>query len=278
MMPAQNPPQPTGLGRKASLLLTTLSGQGKVIFTARDAHEILGGSPSATYKMLHDLARGGWLHVLGKGRYLIIPLEAGPERRYSAHEFLIAHHLAPEGYIAYWTALHHHGLTEQIPRSVWVATPRRRPGTTVLGVPYIFVTLRPHKVFGHQPVWIEGQPVPVADLEKSLVDALDHPEHCGGISEVAKALAVALEERRADLERLTEYALRMRNTAILKRLGYLAGRLSLPVGDFPERWYGALSAGYARLDPARPASGPLDRRWQIRVNACADELTGWREP
>lgn len=274
MIPAQNRLSPTGLGRKASLLLTTLSGQGKVIFTPREAHQILGGSLSATYKMLHDLVRGGWLHSLGKGRYMIIPLEAGPERRYTAHEFLIAHHLAPEGYIAYWTAIHHHGLTEQIPRSVWVATPRRRPEMTALGVRYIFVTLRPHKVFGHQPVWIEGQPVPIADLEKCLVDALDHPEHCGGIGEVAKALTIALTERRTDLERLTEYALRMRNGAILKRLGYLIGHLSLPVGDFPERWRRMLPAGYVRLDPQRPASGPLDYRWRVRVNVPETELTG----
>ncbi len=277
MIETQNHPLPTGLGRRASLLLTTLSEQGKVIFTPQDAHRILGGSLSATYKMLHDLARGGWLHPLRKGRYLIIPLEAGPERRYTAHEFLIAHHLAPEGYIAYWTALHHHGLTEQIPRSVWVATPRRRPETIVLGVQYIFVTLRPHKVFGYQPVWIEGRSVPVADLEKSLVDALDHPEHCGGIVGVAQALTVALLERGADLERLTEYALRMRNGAILKRLGYLTGYLALPVGDFSKRWHARLSAGYVRLDPKRPASGPLDHCWRVWVNVPEAELTGWRE-
>ena len=115
-----------GLGKRRSHLLTALSGQGKIIFTTQEAHQILGGSRSAIYKLLHDLTQGGWLHSLGKGHYLIIPLEAGPERKYTVHGFLIAHHLAPEGYIAYWTALHHHGLTEQVPGTIWVATPRRR--------------------------------------------------------------------------------------------------------------------------------------------------------
>lgn len=268
---------PTGLGRKASLLLATLSGQGKTIFTTQEAHQILGGSLSATYKMLHDLVHGGWLHSLGKGRYLIIPLEAGPERRYTTHGFLIARHLAPEGYIAYWTALHHHGLTEQIPRAIWVATSRRRRETTVIGVRYIFVTLRPYKIFGHQPVWIGGEAVPVADLEKSLVDSLDHPEHCGGIGEVVKALATAWEEHGPNLERLTEYALRMRNRAILKRLGYLVEHLSLEAGNFPERWSAALSRGHARLDPSLPPGGPRNRRWQLQVNVPEGELAGWKQ-
>lgn len=265
-----------GLGKKASTLLTTLSGKGKTIFTTQEAHHLLGGSLSATYKMLHDLVHGGWLLSLSKGRYLIIPLEAGPERRYTTHGFLIAHHLAPEGYIAYWTALHHHGLTEQIPRAIWVATPRRRQETTVIGVRYVFVTLRPYKIFGHQPVWIEGEAVPVADLEKSLVDSLDHPEHCGGIGEVAKALATAWEERKVDLERLTEYALRMRNRAILKRLGYLVEHLSLEAGDFPERWRAVLSAGYARLDPSLPSGGARNRRWRVQVNVPEPEIAGGR--
>ena len=276
-MNTQNRTYTVGLGRKASHLLTTLSEQGKAIFTTEEAHQILSGSLSATYKLLHDLVRGGWLHSLGKGRYLIIPLEAGPRRLYTVHGFLIAHHLAPEGYIAYWTALHHHGLTEQIPRAIWVATSCRHPTVTIAGVRYIFVTLRPYKLFGQRRIWIEGHPVTIADLEKSLVDALDHPEHCGGISEVAKALTMAVTEQDADLKRLTNYAHRMRNRAIFKRLGYLAERLSLSVGDFLERWRSALSAGYARLDPGRPTVGPFNRRWRIQINVPDAELTGWME-
>ncbi|MEA3397519.1 MAG: type IV toxin-antitoxin system AbiEi family antitoxin [Chloroflexota bacterium] len=267
----------TGLGPKSATLLTTLAGAGRNVFTTAEAHALLGGSQTATYKLLHDLIKGGWLHALDKGRYLIVPLAAGPERRFTIHEFRLAQHLAPEGYIAYWTALHHHGLTEQIPRDVWVATSRRRQPITLLGVTYTFVTLRSHKLFGAQTVWIEGQAVAIADLEKSVVDAFDHPEYCGGITEVAKALAVALEERGVDLARLTEYALRMQNGALLKRLGYLAERLSLPVGEYAARWRAVLSGGRALLDPGRPADGSTDARWRVHVNVSEAEIKGWRE-
>ncbi|MBN1920059.1 MAG: transcriptional regulator [Anaerolineae bacterium] len=276
-MDTQNNNKTTGLGPKSATLLTTLAGEGRHVFTTTEAHALLGGSQSATYKLLHDLVRGGWLHALDKGRYLIVPLEAGPERRFTLHEFRLAQHLAPEGYVAYWTALHHHGLTEQIPRNVWIVAARRRQPVTLLGVTYTFITLHPRKRFGLQTLWIEGQSVAITDLEKSVVDALDHPEYCGGITEVAKALATALEERGADLGRLSDYALRMQNGALLKRLGYLAERLALPVEDYTAQWRAALSGGRALLDPGRPADGPVEARWRLRVNVSDAEILGWQE-
>ncbi len=276
-MVTQNNNKTTGLGSKSATLLTTLAGDGRNIFTTAEAHALLGGSRTATYKLLHDLVQGGWLHALDKGRYLIVPLEAGPERRFTLHEFRLAQHLAPEGYIAYWTAMHHHGLTEQIPRDVWIVAPRRRQPITLLGVTYTFIALHPRKRFGLQTVWIEGQPVAIADLEKSVVDALDHPEYCGGITETAKALTVAIQERGADLTRLSEYALRMENGALLKRLGYLAERLGLPVGDYTATWRAALTGGRALLDPGRPAAGPVNARWRLRINVSEAEIAGWQE-
>jgi len=267
----------TGLGQRSSRLLTSLAGQDKIVFSTEEAHQTLGGSRAATYKLLHDLVRRGWLQSLDKGQYLIIPLDAGPERWYTIHGFVIAHHLAPEGYIAYWTALHYHGLTEHVPSTIWVATPRRRRGRTINGVAYTFVTLRPHKVFGQQRVWIEGHAVSLASLEKSLVDALDHPAHCGGMAEVAKALSAALTERGVALERLTDYAAQMGNRAIIKRLGYLCERLELAVGDAAGLWQSLLSSGYSRLDPDRPATGAYDHRWRLRINLSDGELTGWME-
>ncbi len=267
-----------GLGKTSSQLLVTLAGRGQRLFTTNQAREVMGSSMATTRKLLHDLVQRGWLYALGRGRYLIIPLEAGPQRQYAAHEFLVAAYLCPGSYIAYWTALHYHNLTEQIPAAVFAATTRRCPSAAIAGVRYIFVTLRPHKVFGQQTIWLEGQAVAVSDLEKTLVDALDHPEHCGGIVEVAKGLHTAWSEDRLDLDRLTTYSRQMGNRAILKRLGYLAERLQLPAGELLSTWQQERSAGYALLDPSsRPAAGSRCRRWQVQVNVPDDELTGWME-
>ncbi len=59
----------------------------------------------------------------------------------------------------------------------------------------------------------------MADREKTIVDGLDHPEHAGSIIEVRKALWRGRAE--LDFERLVDYSLRMKNRAIIKRLGFL---------------------------------------------------------
>lgn len=266
-----------GLGKTSSQLLVTLAGRGQRLFTTGQAREVVGGSMASTRKLLHDMVQRGWLYALGRGRYLIIPLEAGPHREYAAHEFLVAAHLCPGSYIAYWTALHYHNLTEQIPTSVFAATTRRCPTAEIAGVRYIFVTLRPYKVFAQQTIWVEGQAVAVSNVEKTLVDALDHPEHCGGIVEVAKGLHTAWFEGRIELDRLTTYARQMGNRAILKRLGYLAERLELPAGELLSTWQQEISPGYALLDPSRTAAGIRNRRWQVQANVAVDELIGWME-
>ena len=54
---------------------------------------------------------------------------------------------------------------------------------------------------------------------KTIPDCLDHPEHCGGVEQVARAIYFSHEE--FDLVRVAAYAKRMGNRTILKRLGHI---------------------------------------------------------
>ena len=108
--------------------------------------------------------------------------------------------------IAYWSALNHHGMSEQLPRTVFVATDhpvRRQPGD-VLGVTYKIVSLKPDKVFGVITDWINEIPFKVTDREKTIIDGLDLPQYVGGTSEIAKALAVSWKN--LDEKKLRKYA------------------------------------------------------------------------
>ena len=88
---------------------------------------MLGAAPRATAFLLHDLARKGWLRRLERGKYLILPLEAGMSGRYTEHEFIIAASLVTPYYIGFWTALNHYGYTEQFSATTFVAIPTRKP-------------------------------------------------------------------------------------------------------------------------------------------------------
>ena len=52
------------------------------------------------------------------------------------HNFLIAVHLVEPYYIGYWSAHNHHGLTEQIPRTTFIATTKPKVPVKIMGNEY----------------------------------------------------------------------------------------------------------------------------------------------
>lgn len=239
-------------------------------FSSDDARKILGHSEGdPTRQFLERLQKKGWIKRIRRGRFAVIPLSSGEERTPQLHEFLVAMELVSPAAIAYWSALNHHGMTEQLPGTVFVATDHsvRRPPTEALGIPFKVVSLRPHKFFGVVRAWLNQKPFMVTDREKTLIDGLDLPQYIGGVGEVAKALAGAW--RGLDEARLRDYAARMRNSAVAKRLGYLMETLRL--GD-PEGLRKAvyLAPGFSPLDPTLPRKGKYNRRWGLLLNLEID--------
>jgi predicted transcriptional regulator of viral defense system len=168
--------------------------------------------------------------------------------------------------IAYWSALNHHGMTEQLPRTVFVATdhPVRRPPKEALGLTFKVVALRPAKFFGIVQDWIDGRPFWVTDKEKTIIDGLDLPKYVGGVGEIAKALGSIWKE--LDEAKLRKYAAKIGNSAVAKRLGLLMETLTL--GN-PEALRKAvrLAPGFSPLDPTLPGKGKYNRRWGLLINA-----------
>ena len=171
-------------------------------------------------------------------------------------------------YISYWTALNYHGLTEQVPMTVFAATTNQVPDRNIHGVGYTFVTVTAAKFFGYDSLAVDAHQVNVASVEKTLVDCADHPEYCGGIGELAKGLAAADLESTA----LTEYLLRLGNGAAIKRIVYLADLLEIGLGQ-REELIAAFTSGYSKLDPTRGDEGRYVSEYRLLVNVPEDELT-----
>jgi predicted transcriptional regulator of viral defense system len=266
----------TSLSSDESVFLTTLAGRGRTIFTVEDAYAHWGDENRARVH-LHELANKGWIERLERGKYIIIPLEAGPEREWSENPFIIASQLAEPAAVAYWTALHHWQFTEQVPRITYVQTTSRKfqSRKTVLGTAYQFVTVTERKFFGHKREFIGHQSYRITNPEKTLLDCLDRPDLAGGIPEVGKALRQTDRIRWAELGNYIE---RMGSGAVVKRLGFLVERSNIP---FPEReehlarWREHLTSGLAKLDPSSPREAHrIDTRWGVRVNLDEDLLYG----
>ena len=251
--------------------LTRLASGGKSIFTVDDLAEALGKTARQVWRTLTFLVERGWAVRLMKGVYLIVPLEAGPESAWSEDSLVVAAYLAKPAAVAYWTACHHWNWTEQVPRTVFVQTPQRvRPTTRkVIGVQYRFVHVQPNKFFGTVRRTAGQEQLTVTDREKTLVDAMDHPELCGGIGQVIEMLPAAA--RAVTWGRVGEYLKRLDSGAAYKRLGLLVEQLGEKV-RIPARakriegWHSLLTGGYAPLEPHRPMDGPSNSRWRVRLN------------
>jgi predicted transcriptional regulator of viral defense system len=263
----------TGSGAE---LIRRLASNGTRVFTSARAREVaraVGLSPGYVRQALHHLTRSDWLVRLRKGLYAISPTVAGVT---PAHEFEIAMALVDPAAISHWSALHHHGLTEQAPRKVFVLTttevsvPRMRgagatsarDGCRVGATIYQFVQVKPDRFFGTSKVWIGEARVVITDPERTLLDGLSMPQYCGDFAEVLHAFQVRGPE--IDLHRITEYALK-RDAATVKRLGWVLEHQGVDSIEL-DRLASYPIKGYRRLDPTGPRKGPCHRRWMIQEN------------
>lgn len=240
---------------------------GHPTFSLALAREILGHKKDdPTPQFLERLQSKGWIRRIRRERFAVIPLSSGEDRSPQLHEFVVAMELVSPAVIAYWSALNHHGMTEQLPRTVFVATDhpvRRQPGD-VLGVTYKIVSLKPGKVFGVMKEWIDEVPFNVTDREKTIIDGLDLPQYVGGVSEITKALTGSW--KMLDEKKLRRYAAKIGNSAVAKRLGFMMETLGLgDVETFRTEIHRA--PGFSALDPTMPKHGKYNRRWGLLVNA-----------
>lgn len=283
------PYQSRTLGALGSRLLSHFAAANKTVFSITEAKAgLTDKSDAAVAQLLSRLVKTGWLIRLKRGRYLIVPLEAESPDAWSEDSFIIAAESTPpnpysaagaaasgEYAISHWSALNYYGYSSQVPRSIFVSTPHRRTSTTreILDVPHRMVFVSPEKFFGITTIRLDNKLVRITDKEKTIVDCLDRPRLCGGIVEAAEALSQAVKEG-IDLDRLSSYADRLGNRTVLKRLGFLAETLELPVGAHLEAWRGRISGGYSLLDPTRPKRGRYDGRWRLVLNVSEDDLSG----
>ena len=235
-------------------------------FTFEEARKILGTSRSITKVLLYRLEKKGWIERIEKGKYMIIPLGA-EKGKYTLNEFVIGSMLVKPYAIAYWSALHHYGLTEQIPNTVFIQTTakKKKQEIQIFGVTYKIVRIKESKFFGNHKEWIEENQINLTGKEKTIVDCLDKPQYCGGIVEVAKAL----RSGKFDENKLRNYAEKMENSAIVRRLGFLCDLLGVKISLSQIE-----TRNYLYLDPTMPKRGDKNAKWRLIVNLDKKILGG----
>jgi predicted transcriptional regulator of viral defense system len=261
------------LGKIESKLLDTLASQDKTIITTSEAERVTGSSSGATRKLLSGLVKKKWLIRLVPGKFLIVPLSAGSEGQFSENWYVVAKSLIEPApyYISHYSALEIHETTTQPLFTVYINTPKRRQPKEILGAKFQFIYIKPKDIWGIDEIWITpDQKVKVSDLERTIIDCLDRPDLCGGISEIAKAVWVKRDG--IDYPKLVEYIKKLGRSSVAKRLGFILETYKFGKENVLSELTEMVSPRYLRLDPTLETSGRYDSKWKLRINIEPEEL------
>lgn len=265
------------IGPRTAQLITALYESGQTTFTHANVESITG-LPAASARSLirHAVARG-IISRLQPGLFVLVPPELGRTTEFAGNPYVIARQLVTgAGYfISHASAMELHQMVTQPQFVIFTSTTKRLRNRIIHGTEFRFILVRQEHLFGVVTHWISKQePVRISNVERTVIDGLHQPAYCGGITEVAKGLWMRRQEIQPG--RLIDYAFRIGNGAVIRRLGYLLDHYQIATRDELDQLHCALTTTYALLDPALPAEGAYLSRWRLRVNVPPVELDAVR--
>lgn len=209
---------------------------------------------------LESLVRRGLLSRIEKGKYC---------RHNFRNEFVIANYLVSDGVVAYWSALNLHGLTEQIPNTVFVQTTKQKKHKTVFGVRYQFIKVKPEKMTGIIKEGYGNHQYRITDREKTLIDCFELPSYSGGFAELLRAF----NEADVNASKLVRYGEALNNVSVIKRLAYLIEVLAKPnMEEFIAYAESRVNDKYNLFDAHGADKGDFNRKWRLRLNISEESI------
>ncbi len=230
-----------------------------------DAQQALDLTRTQAAKLLSRWAAQGWLRRVGTGTYVSVPLDLLDSEQVLEDPWILVPALFAPAYIGGRTAAEHWDLTEQIFRDILVYTARSIRVKTVETQSAVFIlkNIREELIFGTKTVWRGQTRVAVSDLHRTIIDMLEEPAVGGGVQHVADCFTQYLSRPERDPQTLVDYAERLGNGVVFKRLGFLAERD--PRGtSLAAACKKHLTKGNAMLDPALDCTR-LVTRWRLWI-------------
>ncbi len=256
-------------------LLETLHREAKGPFTVEEASGFLSLGTTRTTRLLAYFAARGWLTRVRRGLYTTVPLGAADPSDWCEDPWVVAAKTFQPCYIGGWSALEHWDLTEQIFRDVLVCTARqfRSRDRLIQGVRFRLRRRRAEHQFGTRGIWRGMVPVLVSDPSRTLIDVLDDPKIGGGIRHIAECIGTYFDSEYRDDGALSDYAERLGNRTVFKRLGYMLERLSVQAPALVDTCLERRSEGLSPLDPSVTSKGRILKRWNLWVNVSVGRET-----
>lgn len=256
----------TGIGKEDRKRLSELFRETKGTISVTDTAGILKVTSTDAAKMLSRWAKKGWLSRVRRGLYVRIALESRTSDIPLEAPWIIADRLFSPCYIGGWSAAEYWDLTEQIFRTIVVLTtqkPRDR-APVINGTSFMLRTIPEKAIFGTKPVWKGQVKVSVSDPTRTILDMLADTRLGGGIRPTVDIFLSYLKSENKNIQLLIDYAKRLGNGAVFKRLGFLLERYAPDQEAALNECKAQMTKGNTNLDPSLKADR-LITRWRLWV-------------
>ena len=261
-----------GISEKNRKMLTALHRGSAGPFTSHEATGILGLDIRRTRRFLAYLTDAGWLTRIRRGLYATVPLDVVEPSAWREDPWIVAAKVFSPFYIGGWSACEYWNLTDQLFKETLVISskPMRQRQIEIQGVPFYAKVVDSDKIFGTEIVWRGRTRVPVSDPARTIVDILDDPKIGGGIRHITDILGAYLSHEQRNDSLLLEYAHKLGNRTVFKRLGYLLEATTVSDNKLIKACLQGISSGISLLDPGAPRKGRFMRRWNLCINVTLD--------
>ncbi len=239
-----------------------------------DAAKALALDATEAAKTLARWTKQGWLRRIERGVYVAAQIESLGSTHVLDDPWILVPALFAPGYIGGRSAAMHWDLTEQIFNDVFVVSSvrKRQKAQHRHGVTFTLSHIDQDKIFGIRTIWRGRTQVQISDPHRTIIDMMNDPSVGGGIQMVRDCFSEYVKREDCSFETLIEYADRLGNGAVFKRMGYLAEELSAPEW-FIKACHGKRTSGNVKLDPALN-SDHLVTRWRLWVPAFMGKKDG----
>lgn len=213
------------------------------LFTFNDFIRITKKKKEYVRTLLYRLRKQGLIYKIEKEKYTLYD-----------DPIIFASYIQIPSYISFWTALRFYNFTEQLPRTIMVASPKSRKEIIFLETKIKFIKIK--NFFGYKKERYRDFNIFIGEKEKVIID-------CFLIKSVPLDEVIkAIESKELDKNKLIKYAIMVKNKSLIKRIGYLMENLGYECKKLEKH----IDNNYIPLDSTFNLKGKRNKKWKIIVN------------
>ncbi|NOK09441.1 hypothetical protein HNS30_10400 [Corallococcus exercitus] len=244
-------------------------------------------SLEATQALLSRLTKMGEFRPLKEVPY-VYEARAPYARKGLVSENEVLMEAQPFSALSHATALVFHDLSDDFPQEFHLILPSNNSALLPPGIDqtewsekFTSIGHTPRSLFGKPIHWHQlsagpaeigtseyrpnGYPVRVTTPERTLIDAIHHPEWCGGFSKVLQAWVEARDIINLDI--LVETVEAFGVNILRQRAGFIMDELELHHPTLEDWSRLAKRGGSSRLVGSEPFSSLFSEKWKLSINA-----------